>query len=52
MHGFHKFHDLWAWFIVKEGRIIDQGHSENEEEARDAYETAVVFWNSHEYESE
>jgi hypothetical protein len=52
MHGLHKFHELWAWFIVKDGLIVEQGKDTDEATARRDYEAAQMFWSTHDYERE
>ncbi|MDN4162956.1 hypothetical protein [Nocardioides abyssi] len=50
MHG--PIGDTYAWLVIKEGHIVDQGYDEDPETAQQQMKAAAAFWETHTYEIE
>lgn len=46
------FADGFVWWVVKDGRVMEQGQADTPKEARKEAESAALLWATHEYESD
>lgn len=42
----------YAWLLVKDGRLLEQGFDTDLKTARKQADSAVLFWTTHDYEAD
>lgn len=50
--GIARFADGYAWVVVVDGHIREQGYSEDEEVARAELKASRLLWQTHDYQSD